>query len=118
MTRRPFQRLTIVRLMQHPERPPWDAGSDAIQAAHVAYLQGLHARGVILVNGPIEQLDDPMFRGMSLYTVSPDEARAFAAEDPGVRAGWFVPTVDGWIFPAVTRAIGDRVDLEVDVPEL
>ncbi|QNO36925.1 hypothetical protein H4J02_10680 [Protaetiibacter sp. SSC-01] len=40
----PFQRLTVVRLMQHPERPPWGPGSDEIQAAHIAYLRGLVKR--------------------------------------------------------------------------
>jgi uncharacterized protein YciI len=112
----PFQRLTIVRLMQHPDRPPPAPGDDAIQDAHVRRLRSLVADGTILVNGPIEQLDDPSFRGMSLYTVTPEEARALASEDPAVRAGWFIPVVDGWMFPAVPRMIGDRTDLEIDIP--
>ena len=113
----PFQRLTVVRLMQHPQRPPWGPGSEEIQAAHVSRQRRLVAEGVILVNGPIEQIDDELFRGLSLYTVSPEEARAIAAEDPGVLAGWFVPVVDGWVFPAVPRMIGDRTDFMMDAPE-
>jgi uncharacterized protein len=112
----PFQRLTVVRLMSHPEPPPDAPDDDAIQAAHLAYLRGLVEEGTILVNGPVQRIDDPRIRGMSLYTVGVDEARRLAMADPAVRAGWFEILVDEWIFPAVPRTIGDRVDLERDIP--
>jgi uncharacterized protein YciI len=113
----PFQRLTVVRLLSHPQPPPDGPEDDAIQAAHVAYLRGLVEEGTILVNGPVRRIDDPRIRGMSLYTLGPDDARRIASADPAVRAGWFEIAVDEWVFPAVPRTIGDRADLEVDVPE-
>ena len=114
----PFQTLTLVRLVSHPEPPPDGPDDDAIQAAHLAYLRGLVEAGTILVNGPVRRVDDPRMRGLSLYTVGPDEARRLANADPAVRAGWFEIVVDEWMFPAVPRTIGDRTDLELDVPEL
>jgi uncharacterized protein len=116
MTVRPFQRLTVSRLMLREDRPPDGPEDDGIQAAHLAYLNELVARGIILVNGPFRSIDDPVLRGMSLYTVPPDEARALANDDPAVRAGWFRIVIDEWMFPAAPRAIGDRVDFELDVP--
>lgn len=113
----PFQRLTVVRLVTAPNPPPDGPEDDAIQAAHVRYLRGLHAQGIILANGPFKRIDDTEIRGLGLWTVGPDEARRLIAEDPAVEAGWFVAKVDEWIFPAVPRTIGDRHDLEVDVPE-
>lgn len=113
----PFQKLTLVRLLSHPEPPPDGPDDDAIGAAHVAYLRGLVEAGTILANGPVRRIDDGRLRGMSLYTVGPDEARQLANDDPAVKAGWFEIVVDEWMFPAVPRVIGDRVDLEIDVPE-
>jgi len=116
MTVRPFSRLTVVRLVTAPDAPPRGPDGDRIQEAHLAYLNGLVADGTILANGPFRPIDDPSLRGMSLYTVGAEEARRLAEADPGVRAGWFAIRVDEWIFPAVPRAIGDRTDLELDVP--
>lgn len=117
MPRLPFQKLTLVRLVSPPDPPADGPDDDALQAAHVAYLSRLVEAGTILANGPVRRIDDPGVRGMSLYTVGPDDARRIANADPAVRAGWFVVMVDEWMFPAVPRTIGDRVDLEVDVPE-
>lgn len=112
----PFQKVTIVRLMSHPNPPP-DSPEDAdIQAAHINYLRGLVEDRTILVNGPVKRIDDPKLRGMSVYMVGPDEARELANEDPAVRAGWFEVVVDEWMFPAFPRTIGDRHDLEIEVP--
>ncbi len=112
----PFQKLTAVRIMAHPDRPAPGPGDEAIHAAHLAYLGALVRRGTILVNGPFASVDEPRLRGMSLYTVGPEEARRLANEDPAVRAGWFEIVLDEWMFRAIPRTIGDRVDLEIDVP--
>jgi len=117
MPRLPFQKLTLVRLVSPPDPPADGPDDDALQAAHVAYLSRLVEAGTILANGPVRRIDDPGIRGMSLYTVGPDDARRIANADPAVRAGWFEIVVDEWMFPAEPRTIGDRVDLEVDVPE-
>jgi len=98
--------------------PPASPEDDGVLAAHLAYLGGLVDRGIILVNGPFRQIDDPRLRGMSLYTVDPDEARGLANDDPAVKHGWFQIVLDEWMFPAIARTLGDRTDVEVDVPEV
>ena len=114
----PFQRLTVVRLVTAPNPPPDGPDDDAIQDAHVRYLRKLNREGIILVNGPFKRIDDTEIRGMGLWLVSPEEARRLIAEDPAVKAGWFTPKIDEWIFPAdVPKTIADRHDLEIEVPE-
>ena len=110
---RRFQALTIVRL-RSPQTPVPDTPDDErIHLAHLAYLGGLRDQGVVLLNGPVRRVDDPRFRGMTIYAVPVDEARRLALEDPAVRAGWFEPHVDGWLLPAVPVTLGTTVDLEM-----
>jgi uncharacterized protein YciI len=110
---RQFQALTIVRL-RTPETPAPDTPDDErIHLAHLAYIASLRDQGVVLLNGPVRRVDDPRFRGMTIYAVSVDEARRLALEDPAVRAGWFEPHVDGWLLPAVPVTLGTTVDLEM-----
>ena len=107
-----FQRLSIVRLCT-PDVAPADSPDDErIQAAHVAYLTALRDEGIIALNGPVRRKDSPPFRGMSIYTVDVEEARAYALDDPAVKAGWFEVFVDSWWIPSVPVTIGDRVDIE------
>lgn len=107
-----FQRLTIVQL-KTPAAPAPDTSDDTrIQSAHVAYLTGLRDRGIIALNGPVRHQDSPALRGLSIYTVDVDEARALAHQDPAVKAGWFEVVVDGWWVPSVPVTVGDRVDVE------
>ena len=114
----PFQRLTVVRLMRHPNPPPDSASDEEIQSEHIRYLTGLVEDGTILVNGPIRRKDDAEWLGMSLYTVGIDAARALAEADPGVIAGWFRIVIDEWVFPARPKMIGDKTDFEMEVPGL
>jgi uncharacterized protein YciI len=108
-----FQLLTIVRLLTAVtprQEGPHDA---AIQAGHLAHLVGLRDRGIVLLNGPARDSDDPRFRGMTIYSVPMDEARAHALADPAVRAGWFEVEATTWWLPTSPTMIGDRVDLEL-----
>ncbi len=92
---------------------PADSPDDErIQAEHIAYLAGLRDRGIIALNGPVRCKDSPRFRGMGIYTVDADAARAYALEDPAVKAGWFEVVVDAWWLPSIPVTIGDRVDIE------
>ncbi len=117
MARVPFQKLTIVRLVSPPTPPPDTPEDDAIQTAHIRYLSDLAAQGVILVNGPVKRLDDARLRGMTLYLTGPEEARRLAGADPATQAGWFEIVVDEWLVRAQPKTIGDRVDLEIEVPD-
>jgi uncharacterized protein YciI len=117
MPKRPFQMLTVVRLVTPPDPPPDSPEDDAIQAAHIRFLMRLSEDGTILAGGPVRRRDDPILRGMCLHRVGADDARRIARDDPAVRAGWFDVVVDEWLFPAMPKTIGDRTDLELDVPD-
>jgi uncharacterized protein YciI len=93
--------------------PPDSADDERIQAEHIAYLTGLRDKGIIALNGPVRFKDSPAFRGMSIYTIDVEAARAYALEDPAVKAGWFQVAVDSWWLPSVPVTIGDRVDIEI-----
>jgi uncharacterized protein YciI len=109
-----FQRLTLVQLRTPEPRPPGSPDDDRIQAEHLAYLAGLRDRGVLALNGPVRGPDSAgRLRGLSVYLVDIDEARALAEADPAVRAGWFDVVVDSWWIPSVPVTVGDRVDFEL-----
>ena len=108
-----FQRLSIVQLRSPEVVPPDSPDDDRIQAEHMAYLGGLRDQGIIALNGPIRHKDSPRLRGLTIYTVDVDEARAYALADPAVQAGWFEVVVDGWLLPSIPVTIGNRVDLEI-----
>ena len=108
-----FQVLSVVRLMNHDPRPPDGPDDDRIQAEHLAYLRGLAEQGKVALNGPIRALDTSAWRGLTVYLVGPDEARALAEADPAVRAGWLDVVVDRWWIPAIEVTLGNRVDLTI-----
>lgn len=54
---------------------------------HIAYLQGLHARGVVRRAGRTMAADERVF-GIVIFTAaSPEAAEAFMRADPAVRDG-------------------------------
>lgn len=107
-----FQRLSIVRLCSPDVAAPDSPDDDRIQADHVAYLADLRQKGIVALNGPVRFKDSPQFRGMTIYTVDVDAARAYARADPAVQAGWFDVIVDSWWLPSTPVTLGDRVDIE------
>jgi hypothetical protein len=89
---------------------------DRLQEEHLAYGASLFARGLTVVNGPFSDQSDVSLRGMSIYTVGPDEALALASEDPSVRAGRLRPEVMRWwtgadriVFPEHDGQVGQRL---------
>lgn len=108
-----FQRLSIVQLRSPEVGPPDSSDDERIQMEHVAYLTALRDKGIIALNGPVRFKDSPKFRGMSIYTVDVVEARAYAEDDPAVKAGWFEVIVDSWWLPSIPVTLGNRVDIEV-----
>src|SRR3954471_10661118 len=115
-----FDVRTVVYLRRGDHPPALDEdGSTALHHAHLAYLGGLTERGIIAVNGPLLDQSDPSMRGMSIYTVSVDEARRLAEDDPAVRAGRFRVDVARWCvaagrvaFPEHDGPVGERVAFE------
>ena len=72
---------------------------DAIQERHLAHLRAMREQGAMAVAGPFGDQRDERLRGMCLYTVGPDEARALAEQDPAVQAGRLAVEVLTWYFP-------------------
>ena len=115
-----FDVRTVVYL-RRGEHPPEldDEASTALHHAHLAHLADLGRRGIIAANGPLLDQSDPTIRGMSVYTVAPDEARRLAEQDPAVRAGRFRVDVARWAvaagriaFPERDAPVGERVRYE------
>ena len=62
------------------------AAADALQKAHLDYMDALHKQGKLVMAGPL--LDAGARRGVVVYRVKDlAEAKALAAEDPAVKAG-------------------------------
>jgi uncharacterized protein YciI len=93
-----FDHFTIALMLRPPDAPRLDERmAAAVQDAHLAYLAELHESGALLAAGPI---DHPRFRGLSIMSVDPDQARELKARDEAVRAGILAPEVASWMVPA------------------
>jgi uncharacterized protein YciI len=115
-----FDVRTVVYLRRGTNPPDLpEAESTALHHAHLAHLAELGRRGIIAANGPLLDQSDATMRGMSVYTVPPDEARRLAEQDPAVRAGRFRVDVARWAvasglvaFPGADGPVGERVRFE------
>jgi uncharacterized protein YciI len=89
--------LVLGFLVRRPAAPAIDpATSEQIQKGHLAYMEGLHKQGKLLVAGPF--LDDTPSRGIVIYRVKDvAEATALAAEDPAVKAGRLMLEAHPWM---------------------
>ncbi|MEP6650635.1 MAG: YciI family protein [Lapillicoccus sp.] len=115
-----FDVRTIVYLRRGANPSDLDEeASTAVHHAHLAHLADLGRRGIIAANGPLRDQSDQTMRGMSVYTVDPDEARRLAEADPAVRAGRFRVDVAQWCvsagriaFPEYDGPVGQRARFE------
>ena len=96
-----MESLTLV-LLRRPAAPAHltEDESDRIQQAHLDFLDGKRAAGVMAAAGPFRDHDDQVLRGLCVYRTGIDEARKHAAEDPAVRAGLLEAEVITWWFRA------------------
>jgi uncharacterized protein YciI len=93
-----LDRFTIALLILRPDAPQLDdEAASALQDAHMAHLADLHEAGYLLAAGPL--VGDDTFRGLSILTVGPEEARRLKEQDPAVRAGRFSVKILPWIVP-------------------
>lgn len=93
-----FDHLTIALLILRPDAPQLDdEAAAALQDAHMAYLAKLHEEGHLVAAGPL--LGDDTYRGLSILTVPPEQARDLKEQDPAVRAGRFRVVVLPWLVP-------------------
>lgn len=95
-----FDRLTVLFLKRGTNPPELDdAAADALQDEHLAFLSSLHEGGQLAVAGPIVDEHESL-RGICLFTVTPEEARALAERDPKVKQGVLEIEVLPWMVPA------------------
>ena len=88
-------------LLRWPEQLPdlSDEELDALQAEHVASQVSLRERGIIAAAGPFDGQPDERWRGLSIYRVGVDEARAYLDQDPSVRRGRLTYDLWTWLVP-------------------
>jgi uncharacterized protein YciI len=92
-----LDRFTVALLILRPDAPNLDEEAAArLQDAHMAHLADLHEAGYLLASGP---LFDEKFRGLSILSVEPEQARALKEQDPAVIAGRFSVKVIPWMVP-------------------
>lgn len=104
-----LEAFELVFLRRAPDPPALDeAALTENHRAHLAYLAGLRADGIIASNGPVLDQPDETLRGLAFYrTGSLEEARRLAEQDPGVRSGRFVVEVmTYWCPPGGFTAAG------------
>ena len=93
-----FDSFIVVLLLRQPNAPDLPkAELDQLQAQHIANIRRLEGEGKVLKAGPIEDYSGRNVRGMFiLKTDSLDQARAWVATDPTVKAGRLVPEYLKW----------------------
>lgn len=104
---------TLVLLLRPADAPQLDDDeAEQLQREHLAFLGQKRAEGVMAAAGPFQDQPDESWRGLCVYLVSPDRARALAEQDPAVRRGRLIIETLTWLVPAgearfQPRASGD-----------
>ena len=96
-----FDRFTAVLLILNPDGPKLSEDEEnALQDAHMAHLADLHDAGHLLAAGPLADLPDRHFRGLSILNVDAETALELKSSDPAVKVGKFVLKAMPWMVPA------------------
>jgi hypothetical protein len=96
-----FDRFTAVLLITNPDGPVLSEDEEnALQDAHLAHLADLHNAGHLLAAGPLADVPDRHYRGLSILNVDAETALELKSSDPAVKAGKFVIKVMPWMVPA------------------
>lgn len=91
-----LEQLVFGILKRGPNRSQSPAEAQELQKGHLAYMDGLHKAGKLIMAGPF--LEEGDWRGVVVYRVATvDEARALAAGDPMVKAGRLVVDARPWM---------------------
>jgi uncharacterized protein YciI len=92
-------RMMTVYLVLLKKGPSWTPevtpATQAIQDAHMANIRAMWQAHKLVVAGPVDDQAD--LRGIFVFQAATlDEAKAWAASDPAVKAGRLVPVVYPW----------------------
>ncbi|SOD70930.1 hypothetical protein SAMN05892883_0553 [Jatrophihabitans sp. GAS493] len=92
-----FDRFSVALLVLRDDAPELDEqAAGELQDAHMAHLASMHVSGAAVAGGPLRH---GTFRGLTILTVDPDEARRLAEADPAVQAGRFRVEILPWMVP-------------------
>jgi uncharacterized protein len=95
-----FDTYTVVLRRQGPRALEYSEEElERLQAGHLAHLDAMRERGVLLVGGPFRDQPDETLRGFSVYTTDLEETRRLAEQDPSVQAGRLAVDVMTWVTP-------------------
>jgi len=90
------EKLVFGFLLRGPNRSQPVAEAQELQKQHLAYMDGLHKQGKLVMAGPF--LDDSEWRGVVVYRVAGvEEAKELAAGDPAVKAGRLAIDARPWM---------------------
>jgi uncharacterized protein len=117
-----FDVYTMVLLRRPADAPQMsEEALDELQARHLAYRADLRRRGVLVVNGPLDEQSDESMRGLSIYACDLAEAARLSDGDPSVQAGRLAYDLFEWwvaagslAFPNADGPIGDRRSMDDD----
>jgi uncharacterized protein len=117
-----FDVYTMVLLRRPADAPQMsEEALDELQARHLAYRADLRRRGVLVVNGPLDEQSDESMRGLSIFACDLAEAARLSDGDPSVQAGRLAYDLFEWwvaagslAFPNADGPIGDRRSMDDD----
>jgi uncharacterized protein len=117
-----FDVYTMVLLRRPADAPQMsEEALDELQARHLAYRADLRRRGVLVVNGPLDEQSDESMRGLSIFACDLAEAARLSDGDPSVQAGRLAYDLFEWwvaagslAFPNADGPMGDRRSMDDD----
>jgi uncharacterized protein YciI len=96
-----FDSYTVTLLRLRPDAPELsDDEATRLQDRHLAHGARLRAEGVIVAMGPVRDQGEDSLRGITVWSVDRETARAHALSDPAVVAGRLAVEVITWMTPA------------------
>ena len=96
-----FDSYSLVLLRRGPRALEFSQEElEGLQAAHLAHLDAMRERGVLLSAGPFLDQEDETFRGICIYRTGLGQTRELANSDPSVQAGRMRVEVVTWLTPA------------------
>ena len=111
-----FDTYSLVLLRRGPRAHEFgEEELERLQAQHLAHLDAMRGRGVLLVAGPFRDQEDESFRGMCVYRTGLAETRTLAEADPSVQAGRMRVDVMTWLTkPGAVSFPGSNHDARED----
>jgi uncharacterized protein len=94
-----LERYTFVLLRRGPRAFDYSEEElEELQRGHLAFLDAMWERGVLVLAGPFSDQADETKRGLAIYRTDLEEtSRLIHEHDPSVRAGRMSVELMGWL---------------------